>query len=177
MFSLFSPLIKLHGLQVFISSISLLNHVWGLHGPSAPNNVGILLNLKANIKEEKYVPTSFIWPSVSLIHRKCRHVPCQRNQTDIQIPTTGLRLGRLDYPPNYHMLDSCMLVDSVSRADLLPTAPGLNGYISLSFFCFVLFFKSQTIDLRPLEFEPSAKCVKLVVLVMANSLANGQWLW
>lgn len=73
-FSFLFPLVKLHGLQIFISSVSLLNHVCGLHRLSAHNNADILLNLKANIKEEKYVPTLFIWPFVSLIHHQCRHV-------------------------------------------------------------------------------------------------------
>lgn len=52
--SLLCPLlITLHGLQIFISLIPLMNHVWGLHRLRAHNNADILLNLKATIREEK----------------------------------------------------------------------------------------------------------------------------
>lgn len=54
-FLCFPSHVKLHSLQVFTSLISLLNHVWGLHGPSALS-IMQLLNLKANIKEKNMYP-------------------------------------------------------------------------------------------------------------------------
>lgn len=57
-----------------------------------------LLNLKANTKGEKYVPTSFIWPLVPSIHCNCRHVPLKGNSERYNSKhlKQGLRLRKLN---------------------------------------------------------------------------------